>query len=225
MNQLTTNVQMTSLDVAELTGKEHRNVMRDIRNEMNELGAEVSLLIFEQSIYTNERGREYECYSFGKDGAMQLALKYDATTRYKVIKRIEELENNNKPAITPVLTEPKEAVQLLDLLDKYKHLFNEESNTAIQSHVVRLLTSDDELPKVAAAPVVVEKKERRWYSTRDVARIANVTPQKVAWISKKYEVKMNPSYCNFTFEGNERAPILYNETGKQWLIILVKKEE
>ena len=98
MNQITLvseqsmNNLMTSLDIAELTGKEHKNVMRDIRSEIQELGEEISQLIFEQSEYTNERGKKYPCYKFGKEGAMQLALKYDAKTRYKVIKRIEMLE-------------------------------------------------------------------------------------------------------------------------------------
>lgn len=90
------NDLMTSLDIAELTGKEHKNVMRDIRNEIQELGEEISQLIFEQSEYTNERGKKYPCYKIGKEGAMQLALKYDAKTRYKVIKRIEMLEQQKK---------------------------------------------------------------------------------------------------------------------------------
>src|SRR5699024_2863293 len=100
MDQLiTTDVKMTSLDIAEVTGKEHKNVMRDIRNEIKELGNEVSQLIFEQSTYTNERGREYGCFTFGKQGAMQLALKYDAKTRYEVIQYVERLESNiSKPS-------------------------------------------------------------------------------------------------------------------------------
>src|SRR5690625_1505454 len=87
-----TEIKMTSLDIANVTGKEHKNIMRDIRNEIEELGEETSRLIFEQSTYTNERGREYPCYEFGKDGAMQLALKYDAKTRYNVIQYVEKLE-------------------------------------------------------------------------------------------------------------------------------------
>lgn len=87
-----TEIKMTSLDIANVTGKEHKNVMRDIRNEIEELGPATSRLIFEQSTYTNERGREYPCYVMGKKGAMQLALKYDPQTRYKVIERIEQLE-------------------------------------------------------------------------------------------------------------------------------------
>lgn len=90
------DVQMTSLDIAELVGKEHKNVMRDIRNEIESLGNEIGQLIFEQSTYTNSQNKEQPCYKFGKDGAMQLALKYDAVTRYKVIKHIEELELDKK---------------------------------------------------------------------------------------------------------------------------------
>lgn len=98
MNQLIANdVEMTSLDIAEVTGKQHAHVMRDVRNEIKELGEEIGQSIFGESSYFNTQNKEQPCYSFGKDGAMQLALKYDAKTRYKVIKRIEELEGINKP--------------------------------------------------------------------------------------------------------------------------------
>jgi len=99
MDQLIiSDVKMTSLDIAEVTGKRHDNVMSDIRKEIKELGEETSLLIFKESTYKNSRGREYPCYEFGKDGAMQLALKYDAKTRYEVIKYVERLEQRtNKP--------------------------------------------------------------------------------------------------------------------------------
>ncbi|MGL5716166.1 MAG: phage antirepressor KilAC domain-containing protein [Cetobacterium sp.] len=83
---------MTSLQVAEITGKEHRNVTADIEDEMSKLGSEISPLIFQQSEYTNERGRKYKMYNLSRDGAMQLGARYDATTRYRMIQRINELE-------------------------------------------------------------------------------------------------------------------------------------
>ena len=98
MNQLITNtVEMTSLEVSEITGKRHGDVMRDIRREIEELGREIGERIFASTSYTDKSNREKPCYRFGKKGAMQLALKYDAITRFKVIERIEELEGNNKP--------------------------------------------------------------------------------------------------------------------------------
>lgn len=103
MNQLiTSDIRMTSLDVSEIVGKKHQHIMRDIRNEIESLGVEVGQSIFGQSSYYNSQNKKQPCYEFGKDGAMQLALKYDAKTRYRVIKKIEELENEqteiNKPS-------------------------------------------------------------------------------------------------------------------------------
>jgi Rha family phage regulatory protein len=53
-----------SLTVAEVFGKEHKNVIRDIENQIIKLieagERGFSLLNFERSNYTNERGREYE---------------------------------------------------------------------------------------------------------------------------------------------------------------------
>lgn len=103
MNSLiTTDVKMTSLDIAEVTRKQHKHVLADIRKEIEELGEEISQPIFRPSIHIN-RGKKYPSYEFGKDGAMQLALKYDAKTRYLVIKKIEELEGQPK-----VLTEKEQ---------------------------------------------------------------------------------------------------------------------
>lgn len=90
-------LEMTSLQLAELTGKKHQHIMRDIRNEMDLLG-DLGASIFGLVNYTDAKGELRPCYRFGKKGAMQLALKYDAVTRFKVIEKIEELEklSNNK---------------------------------------------------------------------------------------------------------------------------------
>ncbi|MGL5426641.1 MAG: Rha family transcriptional regulator [Cetobacterium sp.] len=91
-------VAMTSLQVAELTGKRHDNVMRDIEDESEKLGVEISQLIFEESDYLNERGKTYKVYNLSKKGALQLGARYDAKTRFKMIEKIEELEKgiNNR---------------------------------------------------------------------------------------------------------------------------------
>lgn len=101
-NLIATDIKMTSLDIAEVTSKRHADVMRDIRKEIDDLGVEIGQRIFAQSSYLNKQNKVQPCYEFGKKGAMQLALKYDAKTRFRVIERIEELENEqselNKPS-------------------------------------------------------------------------------------------------------------------------------
>lgn len=102
MNQLMNiDIKMTSLDIAEIVEKKHQHIMRDIRNEIETLGEEIGQSIFGRTSYTDKSNRQKPCYEFSKDGAMQLALKYDAKTRYKVIKRIEELESGQAQKAKP----------------------------------------------------------------------------------------------------------------------------
>lgn len=85
-------VAMTSLQVAEITGKQHSHIMRDIRDEISKLGEEIGQSIFGLTSYTDKSNRQSEMYNLSRDGAMQLGARYDATTRYKMIQRINELE-------------------------------------------------------------------------------------------------------------------------------------
>ena len=79
---------MTSLQIAEITGKTHSNVMRDIRN------------ILEQSSrpqpMPNGGSKEVSCYILTKKDCLLLASGYDANLRAKIINRWEELEENKR---------------------------------------------------------------------------------------------------------------------------------
>lgn len=87
-------VAITSLEIAEVTEKLHKSVMRDIRNESEKLG-ELSEGLFTESTYTDKQNQQRPCYTLTKRGAMQLALKYDAITRYKILDHVEKLEEEN----------------------------------------------------------------------------------------------------------------------------------
>lgn len=81
--------KMSSLEVAELTGKEHKNIMRDIRTLLDQ---GVARLNFELSNYKDTTGRKLPCYNLTKKGCLILASGYDAKLREKIIDRWEELE-------------------------------------------------------------------------------------------------------------------------------------
>lgn len=141
MNQLMiTDVKMTSLDIAEITGKQHKNIMRDIRNEIEELGEEVGRLIFEPTERLDSHNRNQPCYTFGKEGAMQLALKYDAVTRYKVIKRIEELENRNSQK--PMSQAELALLQAQNLVNLEKRVEVQEEKLENITNILSLTVSD-----------------------------------------------------------------------------------
>jgi len=115
MNALMNNeVSMTSRDIAELAGRPHNDILKEIRKEISALG-EIGVGIFSQSSYLNSQNKQQPQFTFGKKGAMQLALKYDAVTRFKVIEKIEELELKTRDGGFSI---PKTFVEALELATK-----------------------------------------------------------------------------------------------------------
>lgn len=90
--QLTTVTQMTSLEVAEITGKEHKSVLRDIRDEIEKLGTQGIFTehIFVLSEYHDKTGRTLPMYVLTREGVLQLAARYDAVVRFKLIEKVSQ---------------------------------------------------------------------------------------------------------------------------------------
>lgn len=88
--------RMTSLEIAELTGKQHKNLMRDIRN-MEPAWEKVQGLKFELSsrIYQLPNGgtKEVPCYVLNKTECLYIATKFNDEARAKLVLRWEELEH------------------------------------------------------------------------------------------------------------------------------------
>lgn len=82
-------VTMSSREIADLCGKQHDNVMRDIRKMLHDIGQDA--LNFE-GMYSDAYGREKPCFNLPKDLTITLITGYRADLRYKVVKRMEELE-------------------------------------------------------------------------------------------------------------------------------------
>ncbi len=97
MNDLVlANQGMSSLEVAELTGKEHKNVLRDIRAL---LAQGVAQLNFELGSYKDANQQVRPCYNLTPKGCLILASGYDAVLREKIVNRLEELEMEKKATL------------------------------------------------------------------------------------------------------------------------------
>ena len=100
MNQLmvmNNEVTMSSREIAELVGKEHKHVMRDLRVLSEQLGD-----MFEGVVQTwthPQNKQQYEEYAIKRDTCITLLTGYDSVSRMRVIKRWQELEAAQKPAI------------------------------------------------------------------------------------------------------------------------------
>ncbi len=95
-NMVHNNVQtMTSLEIAELTGKQHKNVMQAIRN-MELAWEKVCGLKFQLTSRTivqpNGGTREVPCYMLTKTECLYIATKFNDEARAKLVLRWQQLE-------------------------------------------------------------------------------------------------------------------------------------
>ena len=105
---------MTSLEIAELTGKQHNHLMRDIRN-MEIAWEKVTQSRFGLSSYKDSTGRTLPCYSLTKTECLYIATKFNDEARAKLVLRWEQLERQELARRQQLcLPEPKEILRLAD---------------------------------------------------------------------------------------------------------------
>ena len=82
---------MTSLEIAELTGKQHCHVMEAIR-KMEPAWVKVNQSKFRLIEYTDNRGRLKPCYQLTKTECLYIATKFNDEARAKLVHCWEEQE-------------------------------------------------------------------------------------------------------------------------------------
>ena len=101
MNEISTIVdgdRMTSLQIAEITGKRHADVMKSIR-KMEPAWEKVAEGKFSLGSYKDENNQDRPCYSLSKEECLYIATKFNDEARAKLIKRWKELEEQSKPSV------------------------------------------------------------------------------------------------------------------------------
>lgn len=97
---------MSSREIAELAGRDHGNVMRDIRSMVEAISMDSNLNpCAESTTYTGKDGRQYPQYELDRDTCLTLLLGYDAVARMKVVKRWQELEAQAAPAVPRTMSQ------------------------------------------------------------------------------------------------------------------------
>lgn len=105
MNEISTIVdgdRMTSLQIAEITGKRHNDVMKAIRKMEPawERVQEGKFSLMQEEVETNNGGHKMRpYYSLNKEECLYIATKFNDEARAKLIKRWKELEEQSKPSV------------------------------------------------------------------------------------------------------------------------------
>lgn len=82
---------ITSLELAEMSGKQHYDIMKAIR-KMEDAWVELGQGNFSLSSYINQQNRQMPMYFLTKTESLYIASKFNDTVRAKLVLRWEELE-------------------------------------------------------------------------------------------------------------------------------------
>ena len=123
---------MTSLEIAELTGKQHKDVMKAIRN-MEPAWVKVNGRKFALVEYQDKKGELRPCYQLTKTECLYIATKFNDEARAKLVLRWQQLElAEQKRRQQLCLPEPKEILRLADnIIGEGLRMLNEEAEDTL----------------------------------------------------------------------------------------------
>lgn len=146
---------MTSLEIAEVTGKRHDSILRDIRNILSQ---GVDAHNFVETYYTDKSNRQQKCYTLTKKGCLILASGYDVILREKIINRWEELETKERNQYQV----PQSFAEALMLAAKQQEQIEEQQRQleATYKEIVEMNGAIAEMePKVTYVDMILASKE------------------------------------------------------------------
>ena len=123
---------MTSLEIAELTGKQHKDVMKAIRN-MEPAWVKVNGRKFALVEYQDKKGELRPCYQLTKTECLYIATKFNDEARAKLVLRWQQLELAEQERRQQLcLPEPKEILRLADnIIGEGLRMLNEEAEDTL----------------------------------------------------------------------------------------------
>ena len=126
------NQHMTSLEIAEVAGKQHKDVLKAIRN-MEPAWANITGRKFALSTYKDPTGRTLPCYSLTKTECLYIATKFNDEARARLVLRWETLERQEQERQQQLcLPEPKKILALADhIIGEGLRMLNEEAEDTL----------------------------------------------------------------------------------------------
>lgn len=150
MELMTNKMTMSSLEIAELTGKQHKHVLYDIRKMLVEIGSAEKT-----AQYKDSTGRTLPMLLLDREETECLITGYSAKLRMAVIRRLRELEDNGAPQIPSNLPD---ALRLAADLAEENQKLAIERDEAIKTKA--LIGSKREATAMATASAAVKEANK-----------------------------------------------------------------
>ena len=147
-------VTMSSREIADLCEKRHDHVLRDIEKMLQDIADPKFGVSDFLSAYTDSTGRSLKEYRLPKDLTVTLITGYRADLRYRVVKRLEELETRTQAFDPSKILESPAAMRGLLLAYTEKVIALEAKVEVMQQDVAaheRLTKADGSLNVTEAA--------------------------------------------------------------------------
>ena len=178
---------MTSLEIAEITGKEHYNILADIRDEIKKLGEERAALIFQGGEYKDKNNQNRPMFIANIQGVLQLGARYSADVRYKLIEKVTKKETvkiKGNIFESNLIDIEKDKIRLEKskiLKELSQSISNDKYKQTLEIYSANALYDEPilELP-------VAKKKS---YTATEVGNKLGITSTKVGSIAKKHNLK------------------------------------
>ncbi|WP_375608874.1 MULTISPECIES: Rha family transcriptional regulator [unclassified Bartonella] len=149
---------MSSREIAELCGKQHAHIMRDIRQMLGELYPEGGQSKF-GSTYLDKQGKPQNCYNLPKRECLILVSGYSTTLRAKIIDRWQELEK--KTDLASALENPLFVKKLLlESVTQIENLRNEVNTLKPKAIALDGLKRSDGLFGIIDAAKILEVRPK-----------------------------------------------------------------
>ena len=130
-----TQKTMSSREIAEITGKQHAHVMRDLRSTLDSIAESKNGLGVYEANYLDSNGQQRPMYLLDKKATLLIVSGYDVNLRLAIINRWEELETQNATKLPSTYIE---ALESLILAEKQKEALLLESQEK-QARIEKLI--------------------------------------------------------------------------------------
>jgi anti-repressor protein len=197
---------MSSKEIADLTGKEHRNVLRDIREMLDQLGcSDLSSKEYQVILAPNNMTAEI---LLNKDLSVCLVSGYNVQLRMAIIKRWNELEAQAQQNFA-VPTTFSQALLLAAQLEEQKEQL--ALQVAQQQQVIEVIQ-----PKADVYDIIANRDNT--YTIRDTAKLLKMRPKDLTdWLLANGWIygKTSATYKPFAAHDRNHLKLVASNYGTQ----------
>ena len=157
-----TKETMSSLQIAEISGKQHKHVMESIRSQ-EKAWIKINGTKFRLVDYTDKKGEKRPMYLLNKTECLYIATKFNDEARAKLVLRWKELEESNKPQLPATYLDALKSLVASEEQKQQLALENKRQAEEIEAkttEITELNTAISEMqPKVSYVDTILQCKD------------------------------------------------------------------